>query len=156
MYTTIVPNQEHRDPRPSLWAKLNNFLTVVVTSKERLDNDENGHDRIALAKVANARVSKTAKAERIRQNKNSSSQIFTWKFGKGMCDARVTPIKVEGFKFAYRVTTFLDANRTGIADAKSSGFYTYTLATKVDFIAWLQSGTESIKGGIAIADLNAS
>ena len=156
MYTTIVPNQEHRDPRPSLWAKLNNFLTVVGTSKERLDNDENGHDRIALAKVANARVSKTAKAERIRQNKNSSSQIFTWKFGKGMCDARVTPIKVEGFKFAYRGTTFLDANRTGISDAKSSGFYTYTLATKVDFIAWLQSGTESIKDGIAIADLNAS
>ena len=156
MYTTIVPNQEHKDPRPSLWAKLNNFLTVVGTSKERLDQDENGHDRNALAKVANARVSKTAKAERVRQNKNSSSQIFTWKFGKGMCDARVTPIKVEGFKFAYRVTTFLDANRTGIADAKSSGFYTYTLATKVDFIAWLQSGTESIKDGIAIADLNAS
>ena len=154
-YQTLIPNQEHKDPRASLWAKINNMLTVIGTSKERLEESEHGHDRNALAKVANARTisSKNAKAERVRQNKNSNSFIVTWKFGKGMCDARVTPIKVEGFKFAYRVTTFLDESRTGIANAKSSGFYTYEMGTKINFIDWLQSGTDSIKDGIAIADL---
>ena len=155
----IRPNEEHKDPRPSLWGQINNKLKAIGNNKEKslTEKSEHGGDRNVLAKLNNVRISdgsKNAKAHRENGNKTRKGQVFSFKFRGVMCDAIVTPIDRDGIKFAYRITTFLDKERGGIANAKSDGFYTYEMATKFDFIAWLRSGTESIKDGINIADLN--
>ena len=160
----IRPNEKHKDPRHSLWGQISNKLKAIGNNKEksRTENSEHGGDRNVLAKLNNVRIqdgSKSAKAHRENGNKNRKGQVFSFIFkgpdGKGaMCDAIVTPIDRDGIKFAYRITTFLDGERGGIATATSDGFYTYEIATKFDFIAWLRSGTESIKDGINIADLS--
>jgi len=65
----------------------------------------------------------------------------------------VTPIDVNGFKFAYRVTTFLPEGRGGKATAKDDGFYTYELATKIDLVDFLESDTARLRKGLELGDL---
>jgi len=155
----IRPNEEHKDPRPSLWGQINNKLKAIGNNKVKslTEKSEHGGDRNMLARLNNIRITDggpVAKATREKENPKRDGQIFTFRFKNAMCDAVVTRIEFEGAEFAYRITCFLDGERGGIADATSDGFYTYEMATKFDFIAWLRSGTESIKDGINIEDLS--
>ena len=143
------------------FAKLTVKGSTNFEKRVSVEKSNDGRDENELVKVNNARYStgekangKAAKAERERLNKSSEkSHIVSWSFGSKMCDARITEIDVDGFKFAYRVTTFLPEGRGGIATGKSEGFYTYELTTKIDLVEFLESDTATLRKGIELGDL---
>jgi len=143
------------------FAKLTVKGSANFEERVSVEQANDGRDENELVKVNNARYStgekangKAAKAQREKQNKDSKkSHIISWSFGSKMCDARITPITVDGFKFAYRVTTFLPEGRGGIATGKSEGFYTYELTTKIDLVDFLESDTDTLRKGLELGDL---